>query len=50
MPKRHPIKKKRINITMPPALLKKVDDAAGEYRRSEFIGEACEEKLSRGGK
>ncbi len=44
MPK-PPKRKVRINITMKPELLKKVDDAAGALRRSEFIGEACEMKL-----
>lgn len=44
-----PMKKKRINITMKPDLLRKVDAVAGEYRRSEFIGDACEEKLDKDG-
>ena len=41
------IKKLRINITMPPDLLARIDAVAGMFRRSWFIHEACEEKLQR---
>ena len=41
------IKKLRINITMPPGLMARIDAACGAFRRSWFIEEACEEKLAR---
>ena len=43
MPKH--VKKLRINITITPELLKRIDDVATKYERSRFINEACVEKL-----
>ena len=40
-------RKIRINITMKPELLKKVDVAAGDYERSSWISEACVEKVDK---
>ena len=43
-----PYKKKiRINITMPPDLLKRIDAVAGPFERSQFIKQACIEKLEK---
>ena len=39
------IKKLRINITITPDLLKRIDEVATPYERSWFINEACIEKL-----
>lgn len=39
--------KVRVNIMIRPELLKRIDDEAGKYERSVFIGEACAEKLER---
>jgi metal-responsive CopG/Arc/MetJ family transcriptional regulator len=41
------VKKLRINITITPDLLKRVDEVATRYERSWFINEACVEKLGR---
>lgn len=50
MPKPKRIKRHRINITMPPVLLRKVDAAAGPFQRSAYIEKACGEKLDKDGK
>jgi len=39
------VKKLRINITITPDLLKRIDEVATPYERSWFINEACIEKL-----
>lgn len=39
--------KVRINITLKPDLLKRIDKAAGKFQRSVFIGEACAERIKR---
>ena len=39
------IKKLRINITITPDLLKRIDEVVTPYERSWFINEACAEKL-----
>lgn len=39
------VKKLRINITITPELLKRIDEVATRYERSWFINEACIEKL-----
>lgn len=41
------VKKLRINITITPELLKRIDDVATRYERSWFINEACIEKIER---
>jgi len=45
MPKH--VKKLRINITITPDLLKKIDDFVTPYERSRFFNEACVEKIDR---
>ena len=39
------VKKLRINITITPDLLKRIDEVVTPYERSWFINEACVEKL-----
>jgi metal-responsive CopG/Arc/MetJ family transcriptional regulator len=40
-------KKIRINITVPPPLLKRIDKESGFYERSAWISDACEQKLEK---
>tara|TARA_R110000868_G_scaffold234535_2_gene488210 strand:- start:1526 stop:1678 length:153 start_codon:yes stop_codon:yes gene_type:complete len=41
------VKKIRINVTIKPDLLKRIDEIATPYERSHFICQACIEKLDR---
>jgi metal-responsive CopG/Arc/MetJ family transcriptional regulator len=40
-------KKLRINITIMPELLKRIDAIVTSYERSRFVNEACVEKLNK---
>lgn len=40
-------KKVRVNVTLPPSILTKIDKFVGPYQRSSFIARACLEKLTR---
>jgi metal-responsive CopG/Arc/MetJ family transcriptional regulator len=46
MTKKHE-KKVRINISIKPDVLRRVDEAAGPYERSSYISTACVEKLGK---
>ena len=41
------VNKVRVNVTMSPALLTKIDRHSGPYQRSSFIAKACLEKITR---
>ena len=41
------LKKLRINITITPDLLKRIDKAVTPYERSRFINAACQEALDK---
>tara|TARA_R110000787_G_scaffold62808_3_gene141803 strand:- start:680 stop:835 length:156 start_codon:yes stop_codon:yes gene_type:complete len=41
------VTKIRINISISPALLKKIDKAAGPFERSSFISNSCLEMLDK---
>ena len=39
--------KVRVNVTMSPAILTRIDKAVGPYCRSAFVSKACLEQLTR---
>jgi len=43
-----PGRKERYNVTLDVGLVARIDEAAGKGKRSDFLGQAAEEKLGRG--